>query len=120
MFSAIAADAANQLSQQELFLWGAVGGLAGFLLAHALPYFTKLMGGGHDNWPPSLPTVLGVAGVVAVNMFMGGIASIVVGEASLVRQAIVFGFSWPAVIKGAGEGLKGLADARDEKLDREG
>ncbi len=89
---------------------GAIGGFAGFAIAIALPYFLGLLAE-QSEWPPSLAKVFGVVGVVLVNMFMGGIAALIVGEATLLRQAIAFGFSWPAVLKGAGEGVERYAAA---------
>ncbi len=109
MFS-IETALAETLTQGELFLGGAIGGLAGFALAIALPYFIGLLAG-QSEWPPSVAKMFGVVGVVLINMFMGGIAALIVGEATLLRQAIAFGFSWPAVLKGAGEGIERYAAA---------
>ncbi len=86
--------------------------MAGFALAHALPYAVGLMVG-QRQWPPTIPQLLGVALVVAINTFLGGIAALLIGEATLIRQAIAFGFSWPAIMKAGGETLQRLADVTE-------
>jgi hypothetical protein len=113
LFSTQTAPVVELLTNWDLFIWGSVGGVAGFALAHALPYAVGLMGG-HTRWPPALPQVLGVVLVVAINAFLGGVAALVIGDATLIRQAIAFGFSWPTIMKAGGETLERLADVSDK------
>jgi hypothetical protein len=109
--SAAAAEV-EPLSTLALVTGGAIGGLAGFITAIALPYLRGVLEGKVVD-RPSGAQIWAVIGIILFNMFMGGVAAFFVGEATLMRQAIAFGLAWPAVIKGAGEGLQLLAAAGD-------
>lgn len=49
------------------------------------------------RWP-RFGEAAGGIGLLIVHAFFGGVAALVVGEATLIRQAIVFGLAWPTVL----------------------
>lgn len=103
----------EKLSDLELFFWGAAGGLVIYLVQNALPAFADWT----RNKPRSRPTwiqVVGAAGTILGNGVLGGVAAILVGEATLIRQALTFGMTWPVILKSAGQGLQAVGKARAE------
>lgn len=115
--SSIEAVQVADLATFDLFLGGAVGGLTGFLVAVALPYFMGVMGG-QDEWPPPPIRMVGAVGVVLINMFIGGVVAVFIGEATLMKQAVAYGFAWPALLKGAGESLERFGEGRQRAGDQ--
>lgn len=120
---------AEPLGNLELFGGGVLGGLVGFATAIALPYVRELAekaaaqraaGKPTADLHPSTLEYVCIAAVLLVNVLLGGVAALLVGEATAIRQAIAFGLAWPAVLKGAGEGVLAVADLKNRSSGPDG
>lgn len=94
----------------ELFLWGGVGGGVGALATYTIPWLVGLTRG---QPRPALWQAIGGTGLLLAHAMAGGVAALFVGEATLPRQAIVFGLAWPTVLQGAAKTYKAISGAPD-------
>ena len=78
--------------------------------ASVLPWLNEALKRREIEKPTWWHCVVGVA-LACTHAVMGGVAALIIGEASLIRQAIAYGLAWPAVLKGAGEVSKGAGHA---------
>src|SRR3712207_2593181 len=92
------------LSDESLFLWGAVGGLVAFLLVFVLPELKKGWAGGAPRL--TLGRVLIALGIGASLVALAGAAAWIVGDATTSRQAVAYGMACEATLGGI---LKGAA-----------
>lgn len=101
---------AEPFTTAELFLWGGVGGGGGALASFTIPWLVGLMRGGPR---PRLWEMIGGTGLLLVHATLGGVAALLVGEATLARQAIVFGLAWPTVLQAAAKTYKAVSGDDD-------
>jgi hypothetical protein len=95
----------EELSNSATFLWGAVGGAAGYALVFLLPWLTAVAKG-EVSLDFSWTRLLGVIGLFFVYISLGGVAALLVGEASEIKHAIAYGLGFEGVLKGAAEAIK--------------
>jgi hypothetical protein len=69
-----------------------------------LPWLSGLVRDDAD-WP-KFRTAAAAVGLLALHSFLGGIAAVIIGQATEARQAITFGLLWPTAFKSVGEASK--------------
>lgn len=97
---AAATPATEFLPNGEAFKWGLVGGLIGLLVTQILPAAGAIVSGGAE---PRVTLWRAIAALVIVIGYScaGGAAAIVIGDVATIKDAIVYGMAWEAILGGA-------------------
>jgi len=88
------------LSSSEAFWWGSLGGLIALLVTQIMPAATALVKS--TNMVEITPTRVVAATVLVLGFAAaGGAAALVIGDAEKVKDAMVYGMAWEAILGGA-------------------
>lgn len=90
----------TELSASATFLWGALGGLAGYAVAFLLPWMSQLARG-EIQLEVTWGRLLGLFGVMSMYVGLGGVAAVLVGDALEVKHALAYGLGFEGILKGA-------------------
>lgn len=112
MLIGVAEVTVKELSGGSTFLWGGLGGAAGYLLTIVLPRVNEMVEGKRPL--PDRLQVVGLLVLAAVHFALGGVAAMQIGNATAVKHAISYGLGWPTALRGAG-GLTGIPGAAKRK-----
>jgi hypothetical protein len=88
----------DALSNIETFGWGCVGGTIAFVAIFALPEVRAAWKEKDFNF--SLRGALVVVGLLALQAALGGAVAVLVGDATLAKQAIAYGVGAEGIVGG--------------------
>lgn len=84
------------LSVGATFWYGALGAIAAFIIVQVLPWGYALLNGADLHISPR--NVLGAVLIVGAFIVGGGFIAVIIGDATLARHALAYGFAWQSLV----------------------
>lgn len=86
------------MSTAQLFIWGCLGGIVGYVFAYLLPAARGLNDGELQLGRLDASRVVGAIGVALIFVLLGGVAALLVAEQTI-KSAIVAGVGFEGTLK---------------------
>ena len=98
------------MSDVEVFVWGAIGGLVAFSVTLVLPNLLLAL---RMNTAPNVPRwkVLLYSVLVAFMLGLGGLSALI-ADATRTRDAVVYGMAWESILGGVINSGRARTDPR--------
>jgi hypothetical protein len=90
-----------RMSNQDTFVWGVLGGFAGYVAVFILPYVRELIRAEGTEVDLTVRRLAGFILLALTFSFLGGVAALLIGGATEPKHAIAYGLGFEAIFKGA-------------------